>query len=114
VGGRVTTVWTSHDGVAAVVPVVDCSDRVVLSCGVSKSQEAPFVLAPVAQALEAEFGQLRAVPVGLDLLTDYGPQYTGSDCDQLSKRWQLDHLLAPVGRTCWTPLRSIPPNSVPW
>lgn len=93
-----TTVWTSQDGVAAVVPVVDCGDRVVLSCGVSKSQEAPFVLAPVAQALEQQFGQPRAVPAGLELLTDHGPQYTGRDCDQLCTRWTLDHLLAPVGR----------------
>ena len=38
------------------------------------------------------------MPAGLELLTDHGPQYTGSDCDQLCRRWRLDHLLAPVGR----------------
>jgi putative transposase len=93
-----TTVWTRHDGVAAVVPVVDCGDRVVLACGVSKRQEAPMVLTPVAEALDREFGHAGAVPMGLELLTDHGPQYTGSDCADLCRRWGLDHLLAPVGR----------------
>ena len=61
------------DGVACVVPVVDCGDRVVLACGVSRRQEAPFVLAPVAQALEQTFGQASGVPAGLELLSDHGP-----------------------------------------
>lgn len=35
---------------------------------------------------------------GLGLRTDHGPQYTGGDCAELCKRWNLDHTLAPVGR----------------
>lgn len=93
-----TTVWTRQDGVACVTPVIDCGDRIVLACGVSKSQEAPVVLAPVAQALEQTFGQPSGVPAGLELLSDHGPQYTGNDCERLCERWHLDHLLAPVGR----------------
>ena len=38
------------------------------------------------------------VPVGLELRTDHGPQFTGADCEDLCKRWGLDHSLAPVGR----------------
>ncbi len=97
-----TTVWTRQDGVACVVSVIDCGDRVVLACGVSKSQASPVVLAPVALALEQVFGDPIAVPAGLELLSDHGSQYTGSDCERLCERlcerWHLDHLLAPVGR----------------
>jgi putative transposase len=93
-----TTVWTRRDGVVAVVPVVDCGDRVALACTVTKSQEAPHVLAPVGAALWQQFHRPEDVPDGLELRTDHGPQYTGADCASLCERWRLDHTLAPVGR----------------
>jgi len=93
-----TTAWTRKDGVAAILPVVDCGDRYVLACEVSKSQEAPVVLFPVDKALRAEFGTPRGVPWGLELRSDHGPQYTGSDCEALCHYWGIEHTLAPVGR----------------
>jgi putative transposase len=93
-----TTVWTRQDGLVALVPVIDCGDRVVFEIGVSKSQESPFVLSPLERALWTEFGRPAAVPDGLELRSDHGPQYTGADCDALCRRWGLDHTFAPVGR----------------
>jgi transposase InsO family protein len=93
-----TTVWTKDDGLVAVVPVVDCGDRTLLDFEVTKDQDSPCVLAPVERSLEAVFGTARAVPEGLELRTDHGPQYTGADCEALVKRWHVDHTLAPVGR----------------
>lgn len=93
-----TTVWTRRDGLVAVVPVVDCGDRVALEIGVSKSQESPAVLAPTERSLWAEFGRPSAVPDGLEYRTDHGPQYTGGDCGALCERWGLEHTFAPVGR----------------
>jgi len=97
-GTDLTTVWTRQDGLAAVVPVVDCGDRYVFACEVSKSQEAPVVLFPVEQSMREQFGSSRSVPWGLELRSDHGPQYTGSDCVALCAHWGLDHTLAPVGR----------------
>lgn len=93
-----TTVWTRQDGTVAVVPVIDCGDRVALSIGVTKSQEAPAILGPVARALIDEFLIAANVPDALELRTDHGPQYTGSDCDDLCNDWKLKHTLAPVRR----------------
>lgn len=93
-----TTVWTRQDGLAAVVPVVDCGDRYGLACEVSKSQEAPVVLFAVDKAMRAEFGTPKGVPWGLELRTDHGPQYTGSDCEAFCHCWGIEHTLAPVGR----------------
>jgi putative transposase len=93
-----TTVWTRDDGLIAVVPVIDCGDRVVLDFEVTKSQESPAVLAPISRALEEQFGRAANVPDGLELRSDHGPQYTGEDCFQLCDRWRLDHTFAPVGR----------------
>lgn len=93
-----TTVWTKEDGVVAVVPVIDCGDRVALACDVTKSQESGPVLAPLERALVEKFGSRDHVPAGLELRTDHGPQYTGADCEDLCRRWDLDHTLAPVGR----------------
>jgi putative transposase len=93
-----TTVWTRRDGLVAVVPVIDCGDRVVLDYEVTASQESPAVLAPLARSLEAEFGRPQDVPDGLELRSDHGPQYTGGDCTQLCRHWRLDHTFAPVGR----------------
>lgn len=93
-----TTVWTKEDGVVAVVPVIDCGCRTALALGVTKSQESPAVLAPVGRALVAQFGTPEDVPAGLELRTDHGPQYTGSDCEAFCKEWRLEHTLAPVGR----------------
>jgi putative transposase len=93
-----TTVWTRRDGVVAVVPVIDCGDRVALACDVTKCQEAPFVLDPIERSLHEAFADPRNVPAGLELRTDHGPQYTGQDCVDLCVAWSLDHTLAPIGR----------------
>ena len=93
-----TTVWTRRDGWVAVMPVVDCGDRVLLALEASKPQTAPALLAPVEHALERVFGERKNVPMDLELRTDHGPQYTGLDCEQLCWRWQIEHTYAPVGR----------------
>ncbi len=97
-GGEVTTVWTKRDGLVAVMPVIDCGDRVLLACDVSKSQESSAVLAPLGRALRAAFGCPAGVPDGFEVRTDHGPQYTGGDCEELSIVWKFDHTFAPVGR----------------
>jgi len=93
-----TTVWTKEDGLVAIVPVIDCGCRSLLELRVTKSQESSSVLAAVGSALVDNFGAPGNVPEALGLRTDHGPQYTGADCDELCKRWNLDHTLAPVGR----------------
>jgi putative transposase len=93
-----TTVWTRQDGLLAVMPVIDCGDRMALGWEVTTSQESPAVLAPLARAIEEQFGEPGNVPDGLELRSDHGPQYTGGDCSQLCSRWRLDHTFAPVGR----------------
>jgi len=93
-----TTTWTRQDGLVALVPVIDCGDRVVFEIGVSKSQESPVVLGPVERALWREFGRPEAVPAGLELRSDHGPQYTGADAEKLCKSWGVEHTFAPVGR----------------
>ena len=55
---------------------------------------APFV----ERSLEEAFGSPGAVPEGLELRSDHGPQYTGADCETLCKAWRIEHTLAPVGR----------------
>jgi transposase InsO family protein len=42
-------------------------------------------------------GRRAAVPAGLELRTDHGPQYTGQDCAELLARGD-SRTLAPVGR----------------
>jgi putative transposase len=93
-----TTTWTARDGTVALIPVIDCGDRVVFDIAVTTSQEAPAVLAPVAQALEDCFVTPGLVPDGLELRSDHGPQYTGRDCHELCKHWCVEHTFAPVGR----------------
>jgi transposase InsO family protein len=79
-----TTVWTSRDGWVAVMPVVDCGDRMLLAVEASKSQKALSRLAPVEHALESVFGERRNVPAGLELRTDHAapstPALTVSNC----------------------------------
>lgn len=93
-----TTAWTRRDGWAAIVPVIDCGDRYALACGVMKSQQAPMVLAPLEQALVAEFGEPANVPWEMELRSDHGTQYTGKDCENLCDHWGVVHTFAPVGR----------------
>jgi putative transposase len=93
-----TTTWTARDGTVALVPVIDCGDRVVFAIGVTKSQESTAVLAPVESSLEDVFGSAHGVPEGFEMRSDHGPQYTGSDCETLCKTWHIDHTFAPVGR----------------
>jgi putative transposase len=93
-----TTTWTARDGTVALMPVIDCGDRVVFDVAVTKSQESPAVLAPVESSLEKAFGSPERVPDGFELRTDHGPQYTGSDCHDLCQAWDVDHTFAPVGR----------------
>lgn len=93
-----TTAWTRLDGLAAVVPVVDCGDRYALALKATKSQESPFVLSPLNRSLRETFGSPANVSPGLELRTDHGPQYTGSDCVRVCDDWHLEHTFAPVGR----------------
>ena len=93
-----TTVWTRREGWVAVVPTIDCGCRSVLALDVTKDQSAPAVLRAIDTLLGAQFGTAGAVPEGLELGTDHGPQYTGQDCADLVARWGLVHTLAPVGR----------------
>ncbi len=93
-----TTAWTRLDGTVALTPVIDCGDRVLHACGVSKSQESIDILAPLEATLRREFVVPEAVPDDLELRTDHGPQYTGGDCQKLCAHWRLEHTFAPVGR----------------
>lgn len=93
-----TTVWTKNDGLVAVVPVIDCGDRVLLACDVTKSQTSRAILAPIERALRAAFADAAHVPDGFELRSDHGPQYTGGDAEILCRAWKTDHTFAPVGR----------------
>ena len=93
-----TTQWTARDGVVAIVPVIDCGDRVALAIELAKSQQAPSVLRPIERVLEDLFGDRSRVPDGLELRTDHGSVYTGADAKDLCERWSLTHTFAPVGR----------------
>ena len=93
-----TTVWTRCEGWVAVVPTIDCGCRSVLALAVTKDQSAPAVLRSIDTLVVEQFGTPAAVPAGLELRTDHGPQYTGRDCAALIERWGLLHTLAPVGR----------------
>lgn len=93
-----TTVWTRKEGWIAVTPVIDNGCRSVIEIGVSKGQDAPAILAPVERALQRAFGHALAVPEELELRSDHGSVYTGSDCEQLCQRWRLTQTFAPVGR----------------
>ena len=93
-----TTVWTRKDGTVAIVPTIDCGCRSLLGMTVTKDQHGPAVLASVRQALVTALGDARNVPLGLELRTDHGPQYTGEDCQKLVDEWHLLHTFAPVGR----------------
>lgn len=93
-----TTQATTREGVIAIVPVIDCGDRVLLAIELTRSQEAPAVLRPLEAALKAVFGERSGVPDGLELRSDHGPQYTGSDAEALCRRWGVVHTFAPVAR----------------
>jgi putative transposase len=97
-GTDLTTVWTRQDGQVAVAPVIDFGDRFLLGVGVSESQEAEMVLAPVRTALHETFGASEDVVEGLELRMDHGPQYTGAVCHALCKEWGVEQSFAPVGR----------------
>jgi transposase InsO family protein len=90
-----TTVWTRRDGTVALVPTIDCGCRSILSLVVTKDQHSPAVLQSVESALIDAFGSRSNVPDGLELRTDHGPQYTGSDCASLVDAWGLLHSYAP-------------------
>ncbi|MNK85618.1 IS2 transposase TnpB [compost metagenome] len=97
-GTDLTTVYTRKDGLVAIVPVIDCGCRSVLALSATKRQDSRSVLAPVRQALVRAFRDVGQVPMGLELRTDHGPQYTGTDCADLCREWGIDHTFAPVGR----------------
>jgi transposase InsO family protein len=92
-----TTVWTRRDGNVALVPTIDCGDRTALVV-VTKDQHGPAVLSSVELKLRESFGAPANVPCDVELRTDHGPQYTGSDCDDLCELWNIEHTFAPVGR----------------
>jgi putative transposase len=93
-----TTTWTKRDGTIGITLTVDCGCRSTLGFSVAKDQEAPTLLSATEQALVAAFGAPENVPDGLELRTDHGPQFTGSDCETMCRRWGIDHTFAPVGR----------------
>ncbi len=93
-----TTTWTRQDGVVAIVPTLDCGCRSLLGLEVTTDQTGPAVLASVEAALIMAFGSPAAVPEGVELRSDHGPQYTGADCAALVARWGLTHTVAAVGR----------------
>ena len=97
-GTDLTTVWTRLDGLVAVAPVIDYGDRDLLAIGVSKSQEAEIVLAPLRTALQESFGTPEGVPAGLELRSDNGPQYRGSVCFDLSLEWNFEQSFTLVGQ----------------
>lgn len=97
-GTDLTSVWTRQEGLVAVAPTIDFGDRFLLTLGVSKSQEAEMVLAPVRTALHEAFGMPAEAVDGLELRTDHGPQYTGSVCHAMCQEWGLQQSFAPVGR----------------
>jgi putative transposase len=98
IGTDLTTVVTRKDGLVAIVPVIDNGCRSALALTATKRQDSVAVLAPVRQALVRAFGEMGRVPDGVELRTDHGPQYTGSDCEAMCREWGLDHTFAPVGR----------------
>lgn len=93
-----TTVWTKRDGLVAIALTVDCGCRSVLDVTATKSQESPAILGSVDRAMELAFGEPAHVPVGVELRSDHGPQYTGRDAERLAKHWGLEQTFAPVGR----------------
>ena len=93
-----TTVWTRNDGLVAIAITVDCGCRSVLDVTATKSQESPAVLGSVERSLVIAFKSPAGVPEGVELRSDHGPQYTGSDAAALAKRWNLEQTFAPVGR----------------
>lgn len=93
-----TTVWTTDDGLVAVAITVDCGCRSVLDVTVSKSQDAPSMLASVDNALVVAFGVPENVPDGVELRSDHGSVYTGADAHTFALRWGVEQTFAPVGR----------------
>jgi putative transposase len=93
-----TTVWSRNDGWVAITPVIDNGCRSVFEIGVSKEQDAPAILKPFEESLEAEFGGPSAVPDDFELRSDHGSVYTGADCEELCDEWQVNHTFSPVGR----------------
>jgi len=93
-----TTVWTAGDGLVAVAIGVDCGCRTVLDVTVTKAQTSAAILASADRALEAAFGSPDAVPDGVELRSDHGPQYTGHDADALARAWGVTLTFAPVSR----------------
>lgn len=93
-----TTVWTKRDGLVAIALTVDCGCRSVLDVTATKSQESKPVLDSVVRSLVLAFGTPEGVPEGVELRSDHGPQYTGSDAAALAKRWGIEQTFAPVGR----------------
>ena len=56
------------------------------------------VLGSVQRSLLGAFGAPENVPEGVELRSDNGPQYTGSDAAALARKWGLEQTFAPVGR----------------
>ncbi len=64
----------------------------------TKSQTSGTVHSSVDRALERAFGSPDAMPDGVELRTDHGPQYTSRDAEELTETWRVTHTFAPVGR----------------
>lgn len=93
-----TKVWTRRDGWVPVTLTIDCGCRSLLSLDICDNETSPAVLSGVRDALVYAFGTPEDVPEDVELRSDHGPQYTGSDCEELVDEWSIDHTFAPVGR----------------
>ncbi len=78
--------------------MIDNGCRSVFEIGLSKEQDASAIHKPVEDALEAVFGEPRAVPDGFELRSDHGSVYTGAGCEELCDTWKAEHTFARVGR----------------
>ncbi|MEJ5378550.1 MAG: integrase core domain-containing protein [bacterium] len=87
---------TRQDGLAAIVPVVDCGDSYALVWEVSKSQEASVGLFLFEKALKAEVGTPKGA---LELGAQNRPRSpVHSQCEAFCFRWRIEHTLALVRR----------------
>ena len=68
-----------------------------------KPKMPPAILEPLEAALRLAFGDPHAVPEELELRTDHGSVYTGSDCEELCSHRNLLHTFAPMGGRPATP-----------
>jgi putative transposase len=102
IAADLTTVPTRKGGLIAVVITVDRGCRSVLNATATFPQTCTAVLGAVEMGLIEAFGHPEAVGDGVELRTDHGPQFTGSDAGALCARWRIARTFSPVGRPTGT------------